>query len=442
MFAIICLFFLFLSSTGLAIVPAGPDAVAGPIVWNARTYTFGREPKADRPADGDGWLVITDTVTGNVIAETLYDDGLDETFVYFAILAADRFALVSETRGIAEEGLVSEIERTDVVLFDDTGTILDVLILDGRMAAYNNHGYRLILSATSAMRPDFILDDALMEGPAPPENVTVIGPFLYQFRGFAAVDGVPAHEIRLTLPGSYAIKIVNGAYEYAFMLHIDPGLAGIEADGEYDRPVTIMAGGDLTLDGTVFVSGTTVAEPGFHEFIIAGANGFSERIAFVIHPFVANVSEGLQTASSLRIFSNAGSLTLDDQPYVSGDLVSAPGNHVLIAYGVNGYMKTISFLILPSVTGIENGGVYVGSAAFSVNGTAVLDGITVSGALVVKTVGDHELVLFLNGETYATILFSVTAEPVAASWWQSFPFLETGLGILALIGFFLIFRKK
>ncbi|MFH0992772.1 MAG: hypothetical protein V1761_00315, partial [bacterium] len=434
MLAIICLLLLGLTSAGLPIAAANPDAIAGRIIWNGNLYTYGRESQADRPADGDGWLQITDTATGSMIAETLYDDGLDEAFVYFAVLASDRFALVSETRGIADEGLTVEIERTDIVLFDDAGTILDVLILDGRMAAYNNHGYCLILSATAAANPDFVLDANLEYRPPPPGTITVTGTFDYQFRGSASIDGVAVNEIVLCLPGSYVIHIESGVYEYAFTLFIDPGLAGIENEGEYDGPVTITAAGVLTIDGMAFETGTTVAEPGFHELVIAGANEYCERIAFVIHPLIANVSAGLETAAAVRIFSNAGSLTLDGQPYVAGDLIATPGHHVLIAYGANGYVKTIPFVILPSVTGIEDGETYVEKAAFSINGTAVLDGVTVTGNVVVDTVGEHELVLILSGEAYATLSFFVTAKPLIDPWWRTAPVAEIGLGILALVG--------
>jgi hypothetical protein len=52
------------------------------------------------------------------------------------------------------------------------------------------------------------------------------------------------------------------------------------------------------------------------------------------------------------------------------------------------------------------------------------------------------LTLYFDGEPYSTYRFKVTAAPREAPWWETFPLLEVACGALAVVGLFLIFRKK
>jgi len=416
------------------------DAGPGGVTWNGRIYEYGRVAKAYEPFDGDAFLRIRTEEGGDVLNEIVYDGGNDETFIYFAILADDVFAIVTETLGIPGSG-GSSLRKTEILTFSAEGGRIGYRSLPGLMAAYNNHGHLLILSEDDDYRPDHVFDAALETAELAVKQVAT-GSFAYQYRGFATVDGADVDGVFLDAPGIYEVAVSDGAYVFRFLAVVEPVVTGIAADGEYDGAVTIASRGTLFLDGSGIASGTTVSAPGRHELLVAGENGFEKRIAFVIHPYVANVAEGFRTAAGVRIFSNAERLLIDGEPYDAGAMFRIPGNHLLQVLAANGYERTIAFAILPSAAGVEDGGSYEGAVRFSVNGTAVLGGLSVTGEIEVSAPGDHELVLYLDGEPCETIRFSVVAAPREAPWWEAFPFAEVGLGMLAVTGLFLIFRKK
>jgi hypothetical protein len=127
---------------------------------------------------------------------------------------------------------------------------------------------------------------------------------------------------------------------------------------------------------------------------------------------------------------------------VQGTPFHVPGNHVLTVLAANGYERSLAFTILPSVAGVDDGGSYVGDVVLAINGVAALDGVAVAAETTVTAPGNHELVLYLDGEPYRIVVFTITAPAEEPRWWETFPFAEVGVGMLAVTGLFLIFRKK
>ncbi|HAQ56441.1 MAG TPA: hypothetical protein DCR44_03430 [Acholeplasmatales bacterium] len=435
---LVCLMFI-----AIPVDPVGSPAIdAGPggVLWDGRLYEFGRLVKSADPFDGDAWLRITDASTHAEIATYLYDGGNDETFIYFAILADDVFTLVTETRGIPGSG-GSSLRKTEILTFTRDGSYLDRAGVPGLMTGYNNHGHLLVLSKDDAHAADYVFDASLAETTLP-EELAAEGSFAYQYRGFATIDGADVDQILIEEPGIYELTVSDGEYVYRACVTVDPLIAGVIAGGTYDEGVTITAKGVLSIDGAPYASGDVFAMPGNHELAIAGENGYRKTLSFVIRPYVANIADDFQTTDAIRIFSNASALMIDEAPYAAGDPYRIPGRHVLTVYAANGYLRTIAFAILPSAAGVEDGGVYEGGVTIALNGTAVLGGIGVAGTLAVTDPGTYELVLYFDGEPYRTVSFTIVAAPVPMSWWEAFPFVEVLSGACAVVGLFLIFRKK
>jgi len=437
--------FLLVLMAGFA-VPAVPaaspyiDAGPGGVTWNGRIYEYGGVPKTDEPYDGDAWFTIRDETTGALLRRVVYDGGNDETFIYFAILSDDVFALVTETRGIPGSG-GSSLCKTEILAYTGDGEPHGATSVPGRMTAYNNHGGMLVLSADETFAADYVFDAGL----APtvlPATIVATGSFDYPYRCFATVDGDPVERIAIAGPGIYDIVVTDGFYAYAFRAVVDPIVTGVADGTEWSDPPTVTSPGILSLDGEPFVSGEAVVEPGNHVLSIRGDGGYEKTIAFVLHPYVANIVDGFATEAGIRVFTDADALEIDGEPYVQGDLYRIPGRHVMTVLAANGYARTIAFAILPSVAGVESGGVYEDEVAFTVNGTAVLGGLSVTGTIVLDEPGAYELVLYFDGAPYATYAFAVTASAVPDPWWRSFPWIETVSGAAALVGLFLIFRKK
>ncbi|MFA5006231.1 MAG: hypothetical protein WC509_02000 [Candidatus Izemoplasmatales bacterium] len=423
-----------------AVASPAIDAAPGGVFWNDRLYEYGRVAKCEEPFDGDAWFTIRDAATGALLHETVYDGGNDEAFIYFAVLGDDVFALVTETRGIPGSG-GSSLLKTEILTYSADGEPRGRAWLRGSMTAYNNHGGYLVLSTDESYAPDYVFDADL----APvvlPDEVVAVGSFRYPYRAFATVDGEPVEAIAIDRPGIHDVEVSDGWYTYRFRVVVEPIVGGIVDQGEYEGVVTVTSSGELSIDGHSFESGGSFDRPGNHVLTIAGDNGYEKQIAFVIHPYVANVAEGFATAAGVRVFSNADALLVDGEPYVQGELYRIPGKHALTVSAANGYVRTIGFSILPSAAGVLSGGVYEGGVEIEINGTAVLAGLTVTGTVRIDEPGTYELVLYFDGEPYATYAFAVTAALDPVRWWQTFPWLETVSGILAVVGLFLIFRKK
>ena len=416
------------------------DAGPGGVLWDGRLYEYGRSVKTTEPFDGDAWFRITDATTGSTVATYAYDGGNDETFIYFAILAADVFALVTETRGIAGSG-GSSLRKTEILTFTQDGIFLERAAIAGLMAGYNNHGHLLVLSEDTEYRADHVFDAALVKTTLPTE-FTVEGTFDYPYRGFATIDGATVERVSIEGPGIYELTVSDGEYVYRAVVTVDPSIQGIVDGAGYDAGVTIVARGTLSIDGDPYASGDSYAVPGHHVLTVRGENGYEKSWSFTIHPYVANVADGFRTADAVRIFSDAAALTIDGEAYRAGDPYHVPGRHVLEVLAANGYLRTIEFAILPSAAGVEDGAVYQGTVSIVVNGTAVLGGIGVTGTFTVTDPGSYDLVLYFDGEPYRTVSFTVVAAPAPTPWWELFPVVEVLSGACAVVGLFLIFRKK
>ena len=211
-------------------------------------------------------------------------------------------------------------------------------------------------------------------------------------------------------PGSHVIKIV-GVNDYSKTINFSISLtdSGIE-DGDVfvDSASYTFSGGSATLDGESYASGTAITEIGNHTIVVIGASGYSKTISFVIKPSISGVEDGATYDSSAIPVISGGSLTLDGEDYESGTKITIPGDHVLVISGVNEYSLTLSFTIALSDSGIVNDGKYEDSATYTFSGgSATLDGESYASGTAITEIGNHTIVVTGIGEFSKTINFTI-----------------------------------
>lgn len=395
--------------------------------------------------DADALLIILDKESREVTVIRYPDTGYQEIFLFLGDFGDGTFVLVRD-RIYLDSASIPRILDVSLLRISSEGEILQEKILPDNMNDFHNVGGFLIVRKTRNSMDAKVYGSDLEETEMPrmPEETT--GTFSLPYVGDATVDGIPVSELRISRPGRHEVVITHGTFLYSFTILIHPELSDLEEGGIYEKPFVIDCEGDLFLDGEPFLSGTSVEIPGNHSLTISGDGGYLREVRFSVCPVVENVGEGIRYPDPVQIFSNALSMSLDGNPAQTGLWVGAPGWHSLLLGGVNGYEETIRFAILPRAWGIEDGAVYSGSAVFSVAGVATLDGKEIHGeSQEISAPGEHELILWLDMERVETLRFTVeneSAVPAEEKTDFNFAWMETGLGVLALAGLYLILKKK
>ena len=291
--------------------------------------------------------------------------------------------------------------------------------------------------------------------------------------GTLSLDGEPfTSGTTINQPGNHTIVVtgVNGYQKtYAFTVNLSD--SGIANNGVYYQPVSYtFSGGNATLDGEPYVSGTKIDSLGEHAIIVGGSGTFqkttnfkipwiidwdsgntvftneftpvfisnestldnvdfesgtkiteignhvlklsgygeTKNYSFTIVPEIINVENGKTYKSSVTPIISGGTLILDGEPFTSGTTINQPGSHVLTITGVNGYSDTISFNIALEDSGIEDGDTFIDSASYTFSGgTATLDGQNYISSTEITEIGNHTIVIHGSSDYEKTINFVI-----------------------------------
>jgi hypothetical protein len=417
----------------------------GTLETSDRIYEYGYS-KSLVDGDYDGLLRVMDKATGEVLQTLVYETGYLETFLFMGEYSDGTFVLALARYYLPEGSLMIRKQDTRLVKVDKDGVILLEKTLPSFQEDFHNHGGRLIVRDNRNSTEMTVYDEMLEVGTLPDIPESVSESFSYQFVGTATVNGEEALNIELSGPGIFSVSIIHGTYSYAFSIQVDGLLEGVEPNGEYTEPIRIAASGEVELDGETWDSGTEIVLPGYHRLIIRGPGGYERSLDFTLHPTVEVLHSGEEYSEPITLFSNGTAMRLDGEPAENGTEVWIAGDHRLSVEGWNGYLLEIPFTLLPTVSGVEGGKTYSEPIELVVNGGSSLDGETLAaGTVRVTDPGDHELILWNGTDRIETIHFTLQSseKPIETEEKESvFPYWETGLGIVVLIGLFLVLKKK
>ncbi|MGE0003220.1 MAG: hypothetical protein AB7S88_02020 [Candidatus Izemoplasmatales bacterium] len=367
------------------------------------------------------------------------DLGMDEVFVYGHAFNQDSFVLVRQDYITDPRFQTSRLQAMTLCLYDanwmlvkEVGIpldVLDFLYLDDLIliqTATSMVGYLPTLESTE---PSAFLEQAFAYCP--------------ETDGTLYLDYQLSEDVCLMEPGIYHLELVRGWLSWEYDVRILPRINGIPGE-LVTTPVRLTSDARFVLDGITYEMVGETSLPGRHIVTWDGHGGDHWESEFVIGFTIDGVEEGLTSKDPISIFSNALSMTLDGDSF-SGGTISNAGSHELVLYGLNDYVQTVQFTILPSVRGVEDEAVYASPVTLYVNGTATLNGETIANETEVSKAGTYELKIWMDDIVVETIHFgiestssSIILEPETTS---NLPYLIF-IGSFILIGIVWILRKK
>ncbi|MDT8336880.1 MAG: hypothetical protein RQ856_03520 [Candidatus Izemoplasmatales bacterium] len=398
----------------------------------------------------DGYIKIYDKETNDLKDEIIYDTGGYDLFKYMAIVGEGEFVIVCDTYYFNLDYKYPIYRNSILLKYNTLGDLLLEKPIDFRPSNYYNHNNLLILINNNEeiiYNQDLdILDNIEIAN-------EVVGDFAYQFQGKAMVNGTEVEDILIYYPGIYEITIIDGEYNFSFnvTVHPDIKITGEDYPNGYLGSVIIYGLGELFLNNDRYEMGTEISQVGNYDLVIIGMNNYSSHLNFTILPDVVcnygdynqeRLIEGQVFYEPIQIYSNAQSMFLNGGIYGS-DLIDYPGLYSLTLYGVNSFEVTISFLLKPSVSGVEDGRTY-NEVDLRLFGEALLNGKKISGSQLIDKDGEYLLELLLDDEVIQSIKFTIKRNETENSEniREFLSYLKYVFLFITLIGGVVILRKK
>jgi hypothetical protein len=150
------------------------------------------------------------------------------------------------------------------------------------------------------------------------------------------------HGVRIDFPGHYILQYDGFDYQFT----VEPTISGVDDLASYNEPVTpFITSGKLFLNDDLFVSGSTISDPGYYELTIQGINGYQKVISFTITSHLSGVVHNQTYQEPVEMTFN-GTGYLNNGFITSPFRVEDPGEYVLTIEGKNTYKETYYFAIM------------------------------------------------------------------------------------------------
>ena len=207
--------------------------------------------------------------------------------------------------------------------------------------------------------------------------------------------------------GNYSITVVgeNGyskIIDFAICAEVN-----VENGGEYAAGLVVNAiGGTIKLNGEDFTNGTILSSVGTYSLTINGANGHTETITFDIVPEINGISNATVYYVSITPSIVGGTLTLNGEEYTSGVAITQEGVYQLVVSGIGGYTKTINFIVLSDSFEIKENGAYMQTMTITHNVCDMeINGVAYTVGSAINTVGKNTLSFIYYGERTEIIFY-------------------------------------
>ena len=218
-------------------------------------------------------------------------------------------------------------------------------------------------------------------------------------------------------------------YEFSLSFTVTPKVSGITEGGSYSNSASWTIPSDCTakLDGVSVNVNSSTAKIGNHTIEISGANGYQTAISFTVTETV-NITDGEEYNKVITIDIPDCSAFLNDSEITDLYELNTPGSYTLTVFGTNGYTSEYKFTVISVLSGVINGQNYDGSvtANTSIGQWYLDDQPYVSGTLITE-IGHHTLKV--SGPEYEQICsFTITVDVSAyANNLKTYNYTDTDL---------------
>ena len=200
-------------------------------------------------------------------------------------------------------------------------------------------------------------------------------------------------------------------YEFSLTFTVSPKVTGIANGGSYSNTASWTIPTDCTakLDGVSVAVNSSTAIIGNHTIEISGANGYTTSIAFTVTETV-NITDGEEYDKVITIDIPDCTARLNDLEISDLYELNTPGSYTLTVFGTNGYTSEYKFTVISVLSGITDGQKYDGSvtANTSIGQWYLDDQPYVSGTLITE-IGHHTLKV--SGPEYEQVCsFTITVD--------------------------------
>jgi hypothetical protein len=191
----------------------------------------------------------------------------------------------------------------------------------------------------------------------------------------------------LNTPGSYTLTVfgTNG-YTNEYKFTVIAVLSGIVDGQEYDGSVTANTSiGQWYLDDEPYVSGTLITEIGHHTLKVSGPD-YEQICSFTITVDVSAYAENLKKFN----YTNSDlELYINGEKYSSGASFKQVGNHTVEYRGANGYISSANFTIEYTYNG-NSDYKYQDSAVINIpNATLFVNGTQIENLTEITSIGNN-----------------------------------------------------
>lgn len=400
-------------------------------------YVYGSIDPNDEWIQRNAFLQVLDKADQRVLYTfKIEEEGIQEP-IFFGRLSEDRFLFVVEYSYYFESFSVHQFRYTEWFVLDAWGMYVESIQWDNRAIDYVNV-LDIVIVQTNAQKLRIYPD--LKTEPISSLQFEVIGNQPLQCVGVCDLPNQSA----LEEASMYSFMVLSQrGYRYPFQIIVNPMAISMYQGKQVSDGVTWVSQGELFLNGSPYTSGETIAIPGIHTLQIFGKNQYHKIVQFTILPSIQGLPIGGVSNEGVQITTNASTLKVNGESYPSGHTFYQSGFYQLLVEGIGGYQEIHTFTILPFVYGLKDGDVINSPWTLYLNSEAKLNGHPIEDGTVLSQNGHYELQLFYQGELTDTIRFEIQLHPsVSHDDDAVFPFQEVGLTILALIGIYLVFKKK
>ncbi|MFD0589728.1 hypothetical protein ACFQZE_17185, partial [Paenibacillus sp. GCM10027627] len=239
--------------------------------------------------------------------------------------------------------------------------------------------------------------------------------------GSGLLNGSPyTSGTNITQDGTYTLIVTDLAGNNATVnFTIDktpPTITGVDEGGVYKSATPVFNEGTAKLNTVAFTSGTAIVTEGAYTLVVTDAAGNETTVNFTIDktpPNVTGVTEDGVYKSATPVF-NEGTANLNTVAFTSGTVIVTEGAYTLVVTDAAGNETTLNFTIdktPPTITGVDEGGVYKSATPVFNEGTVKLNTVAFISGTVIVTEGAYTLVVTDAAGNETTVNFTIDRTP-------------------------------